>query len=146
MLFRSNRSDVCQCNPIGHRNHEAARGKCCRHCEISVVNGYHRKKIELDAVYSGFLGSATQVDAINRLYREHPDALRVVDPVMGDGGQKYPTYTDEMCEATAQLVDGADLLTPNLTEASILTHIPYQGQDASEAYVERVLRDRKSVV
>jgi len=77
-------------------------------------------------------------DAINRLYREHPGALRVVDPVMGDGGQKYPTYTDEMCEATAQLVDGADLLTPNLTEASILTHIPYQGQDASEAYVERV--------
>ena len=102
------------------------------------LDAWVEEKIELDAVYSGFLGSATQVDAINRLYREHPDALRVVDPVMGDGGQKYPTYTDEMCEATAQLVDGADLLTPNLTEASILTHIPYQGQDASEAYVERV--------
>ena len=57
---------------------------------------------------------------------------------MGDGGQKYTTYTDELCDAMAALVDGADILTPNLTEASILTGIPYQGQDVDEAYVRRV--------
>ena len=95
--------------------------------------------IELDAIYSGFLGAPEQVGAIQRLYREHPQALRVVDPVMGDGGMRYPTYTDELCDAMAALVDGADILTPNLTEASILTGIPYQGQDVDEAYVRRAI-------
>jgi pyridoxine kinase len=57
---------------------------------------------------------------------------------MGDGGQKYQTYTDELCEAMGELVNGADVLTPNLTEASILTGIAYEGQDVDEAYVRRV--------
>ncbi len=103
------------------------------------LDAWRDEGIELDGVYSGFLGSAEQVDAILRLYREYPGALRVVDPVMGDGGSKYPTYTDEMCEATKGLVDGADVLTPNLTEASILTGIPYEGQDVDEAYVGRMM-------
>ena len=94
--------------------------------------------IQLDGVYSGFLGAPEQGDAITRLYREHPGALRLVDPVMGDGGEKYPTYTDELCDAMKGLVDGADVLTPNLTEASIITGIPYEGQDVDEAYVRRV--------
>ena len=103
------------------------------------LDAWREEGIELDGIYSGFLGSAEQVDAILRLYREYPAALRIVDPVMGDGGAKYPTYTDEMCEAMKGLVDGADLLTPNLTEASILTGIPYEGQDVDEAYVRRVM-------
>lgn len=102
------------------------------------LDAWREEGIELDGVYSGFLGSAEQVDAILRLYREYPGALRIVDPVMGDGGSKYPTYTDEMCEATKGLVDGADVLTPNLTEASIITGIPYEGQGVDEAYVRRM--------
>ncbi|WP_455137077.1 PfkB family carbohydrate kinase [Thermophilibacter sp.] len=102
------------------------------------LDAWREEGIELDGVYSGFLGSAEQVGAIQRIYREYPGALRVVDPVMGDGGSKYPTYTDEMCEATKGLVDGADVLTPNLTEASIITGIPYEGQDVDEAYVSRM--------
>ena len=58
---------------------------------------------------------------------------------MGDGGAKYPTYTDEMCEAMKGLVDGADVLTPNLTEASILTGIAYAGQDVDEGYIKGMM-------
>ena len=90
------------------------------------------------SLYSGFLGSADQVAIIQRLYDEYPTALRCVDPVMGDAGKKYPTYTDEMCEATKGLVSGADLLLPNLTEASILTGIGYVGQDVSPEYVRTI--------
>jgi pyridoxine kinase len=95
--------------------------------------------VEVDAVYSGFLGAAEQVAAIQRLYHEHPKALRIVDPVMGDGGEMYATYTDELCEAMGELVQGADVLTPNLTGASIRTGIAYEGQDVSEDYVRRVM-------
>lgn len=101
------------------------------------LDAWQEEGIELDGVYSGFLGSAEQVAVIQRLYREYPHALRIVDPVMGDGGQKYPTYTDELCAAMADLVDGADVLTPNLTEASILTGIAYEGQDVDEVFVQK---------
>lgn len=101
------------------------------------LDAWREEGVELDGVYSGFLGSAEQVAVIQRLYREYPGALRIVDPVMGDAGIKYPTYTDELCRAMAELVDGADVLTPNLTEASILTGIPYQGQDVPVEFVQR---------
>ena len=101
------------------------------------LDAWKEEGIDLDGVYSGFLGSAEQVAVIQRLYREYPHALHIVDPVMGDGGQKYPTYTDELCQAMAGLVDGADVLTPNLTEASILTGIDYEGQDVDEAFIQK---------
>lgn len=103
------------------------------------LDAWNAEGIELDAIYSGFLGAAEQVGAIQRLYREHPQALRIVDPVMGDGGKQYPTYTDELCAAMGDLVNGADVLSPNLTEASILTGIAYQGQDVDEAYVRTMI-------
>ena len=103
------------------------------------LDAWQAEGIQLDAIYSGFLGAAEQVSAIKRLYDEHPRALRIVDPVMGDGGKKYLTYTDELCAAMGELVNGADVLTPNLTEASILTGIAYQGQDVDESYVRSVI-------
>lgn len=111
------------------------------HDTTDMLNGYldawREEHIELDGIYSGFLGSAEQVALIQRLYREYPQALRVVDPVMGDGGVQYPTYTDELCQAMAALVSDADVLTPNLTESAILTGISYQGQDVDVAFVQR---------
>lgn len=103
----------------------------------AYLDAWREENVELDGVYSGFLGSAEQVAVIQRLYREYPNALRIVDPVMGDGGVKYPTYTDELCKAMSALVDGADVLTPNLTEASILTGIPYEDQDVSIDFVQK---------
>ena len=92
-----------------------------------------------DTTDSGFLGSPDQVAIIQRLYREYPNALRLVDPVMGDAGEMYPTYTPELCEAMGALADGADVLMPNLTEASILTKRDYPGQDIDEATVNELL-------
>lgn len=99
------------------------------------VSAWGKIGVELDGVYSGFLGSAQQVALIQRLYREYPNALRLVDPVMGDGGQIYPTYTPELCKAMSALADGADVLMPNLTEASILTGRDYPGQNLDDEQV-----------
>jgi pyridoxine kinase len=103
------------------------------------LDAWQKEGVELDGIYSGFLGNAAQVEIIKRLYREYPAALRLVDPVMGDGGKIYPTYTPELCQAMAELVDGADILMPNLTEASIITGIPYQSQDVSDEFVNQNL-------
>ena len=110
------------------------------HDTTEILTGYldawQKEGVDLDGIYSGFLGSAEQVDIILRMYRDYPKALRLVDPVMGDGGSMYPTYTEEMCKAVIRLVDGADLLMPNLTEVSLLTGLPYEGQNLSDEQVE----------
>lgn len=103
----------------------------------SYLDAWQQEGVQLDGIYSGFLASAEQVDIILRMYSEYPQALRIVDPVMGDNGQMYPTYTDKLCQATARLVDGADVLIPNLTETSLLTGLPYEGQHLSDAQVRQ---------
>ena len=95
--------------------------------------------VQIDAVYSGFLGAPEQVDTIRRLYVTYPDALRVVDPVMADHGKVYPTYTPELCAAMADLAHQADILTPNLTEAAIILGEEWHGTDISEAEAARMI-------
>ena len=95
--------------------------------------------VEIDAVYSGFLGDPEQVARIRDLYETYPNALRVVDPVMADHGKVYPTYTPELCQAMAELAQGADVLTPNLTEASIILGIDWPGQDIDDAQVHAIV-------
>lgn len=103
------------------------------------IDAWETIKVDLDAVYSGFLGNAEQVTIIKELCNRYPKALRVIDPVMGDGGKIYPTYTPELCEEMKSLVDGADLLVPNLTEASIITDLEYTGQVVSDDEVKRIM-------
>lgn len=95
--------------------------------------------VEIDAVYSGFLGAPEQVDRIRDLYEMYPNALRVVDPVMADHGKVYPTYTPELCSAMAELASGADILTPNLTEAAIILGEEWQGTDISDDEAQRMI-------
>ena len=107
--------------------------------------------VELDAVYSGFLGAPEQVDIIKQVWDTYPDALRVVDPVMADHGKVYPTYTPELVAAMGTLADGADILTPNLTEAAIILGREWEGADVEEETVRSImgaLRERgaKNVV
>lgn len=105
------------------------------------LDAWTKTGIEIDGVYSGFLGAPEQVAAIMRLYEMFPEALRIVDPVMGDGGHIYPTYTPELCDAMKGLVQGADVLLPNLTEAAILTDTDYEGQTISDT-AARMLVDK----
>lgn len=103
------------------------------------LDAWVKEHVEIDAIYSGFLGAPEQVASIQRLYKEYPEALRILDPVMGDAGNMYPTYTPQLCAAMKALVPGAHVLLPNLTEASILTGMAYTGQDIDRAHAEKLI-------
>lgn len=107
------------------------------------INAWKGIGVEIDAIYSGFLGAPEQVDLIRELYAMYPNALRVVDPVMADHGKVYPTYTPELCAAMAELAAGADILTPNLTEAAIILGEPigddWAGTDISDGEAHRIV-------
>ena len=115
----------------------------------------HWKSLGLgfQAVYSGFLGSERQIAIVEDFLREFrgPDTLAVIDPVMGDHGTVYQTYTPAMCAGMTRLSELADVITPNLTEAALLLGIPYGELPVGEAgcreIVERLSLDgRRSVV
>lgn len=88
------------------------------------------KKLDLqfEGILTGFLGSARQISLVEQFIRDFATdrTTVIIDPVMGDYGKPYPTYTPEMCQGMKSLVGWADILTPNLTEACILTDTPYQ--------------------
>ena len=109
--------------------------------------------LEFQAVYSGFLGSERQIAIVEDFLREFrgADTAAVIDPVMGDHGEVYQTYTPAMCAGMARLAELADVITPNLTEAALLLGVPYDALPAGEAgcreIVERLSLDgRRSVV
>ena len=87
-----------------------------------VIDQYDRLGLRFESVYAGFLGSADQIDcvrdAVLRLKSENGTAF--IDPVMGDNGEVYATYTPEMCTRMRELCEIADIITPNTTEAAIL--------------------------
>ena len=56
------------------------------------------------------------------------DNIVLIDPVMGDYGKLYSTYTDEMCKEMQNLIKYADVLTPNLTELCRLLDLPYPNE------------------
>lgn len=85
-----------------------------------TLEHYQRLELGFESIYSGFLGSAEQIDLCLKAFHSYPDALAMVDPVMGDHGKPYRTYTKEMRTRMAELVHVADLITPNLTEACML--------------------------
>ncbi len=91
--------------------------------------------IELDGIYSGFLGSSEQIsiteEFIEQRRRKNPDIKVIIDPVMGDKGKFYATYNEEMCSRIKKLITIADIITPNITEACFLTGIPYTGENIS---------------
>ena len=83
--------------------------------------------IEFDAIYTGFLGSAKQIDLVSNLIDRfgRPGCPVFVDPVMGDDGELYSTYNDELVAGMKHLCAKADVITPNLTEAYLLADEKY---------------------
>ena len=81
---------------------------------------YKELGVKFNAVYTGFLASARQVDCCFEFFESFPEALRIVDPVMGDDGKPYKTYTKELIDRMKELVKRADIITPNMTEAALL--------------------------
>ncbi len=84
--------------------------------------------LKFEGIISGFLGSAQQIEIVRDFIIRFRDGRTsvVIDPVMGENGKAYPTYTPQMCERMKELVEFADILTPNVTEACMLTGMPYK--------------------
>ena len=115
-----------------------------------IADHWARIDIHFDGIYSGFLGSAAQIGTVRQfITRFRGTGLVVIDPVLGDHGQAYRTCTLELCNGMRRLAESADIITPNLTEASLLLEQPYetiQAIDPAETVRRLSLEGRRSVV
>lgn len=91
------------------------------------IDSWRKNNLAFDAIATGFLGSAAQIEIVRRFIKDFP-AVVIIDPVMGDHGKIYKSYTKEMCRRMRELLEFADLVTPNLTEACELLGVPYPSE------------------
>ena len=87
------------------------------------------KKLDLrfEGICTGFLGSKHQIEIVSKFISEFKTEKTtvVIDPVMGDYGELYSTYSNDICNEMKKLIPLADVITPNLTEACILADMEY---------------------
>ena len=92
------------------------------------ISNWKKLGLSFEGIATGFLGSARQIQIVKEFISEFSkeNTQIVIDPVMGDYGKLYSTYTEELCQEMKQLISYADITTPNLTECCKLTDTPYK--------------------
>ncbi len=103
---------------------------------------WSKMNVTFDGIYSGYLANPSQIAQVkyflDRFQKE--DTLYLVDPVMGDHGQKYPFFTEELLVGMRELTSRATVITPNLTEACLLAGVSYDDLYAHRYEEDYLLR------
>ena len=108
--------------------------------------------ITFDGIYTGYLGSCHQVDVVSDFIAQNrrEGALVFIDPAMADNGVLYSGFDSAFVDSMRELCREADIVVPNITEASMLLKTEYKQSGYDEEYIRGMLRglcaDRKSVV
>lgn len=103
-----------------------------------IQKHWKEEKINFDSIYTGYLGSIEQIDMLKDFFKEFktPDNFIFIDPVMGDNGKLYTGFNQEFADEMAKLCNLADIVVPNLTEASYMLHKEYK-----ENYTEEEIKE-----
>ncbi|MBQ7993345.1 MAG: pyridoxamine kinase [Solobacterium sp.] len=108
--------------------------------EIEGIFAHWKKEgFRFEALYTGYLGSFEQISLAKKLFSEFGEnSIRLVDPCMADNGKLYAGFTPAFAKEMNSLCAIADIIVPNLTEASFLLDVPYQ-PEYDEAYIRDML-------
>ena len=107
----------------------------------SYLKGYDTLDLTFDGIYCGFLNSPGQFHSIRSFLENQcriASPLILIDPVMGDHGKTYRIVTEELCREMKQLISLATILTPNLTEACLLTDTPFPEKAVSASFLQEL--------
>lgn len=105
-----------------------------------ISNHWQKEGFKFDAVYTGYLGSAEQIDLVVKFFDDFKtqDNFIFVDPAMADNGNLYPAFDKDFPKLMTKVCAKADIIVPNLTEACLMTDTEYK-TDYDEAYVKEIL-------
>lgn len=102
----------------------------------AIQHHWQQEGIRFQAVYTGYLGSARQIEMVQDICRNLlvPGGKKIVDPAMADRGELYPVFDMDFVQEMKKLVGEGDIVLPNITEASLLTDTEYR-EEYDEEYI-----------
>ena len=108
-----------------------------------IVEQWQKEGLTFDAIYTGYLGSFEQIrivsHVIDLLKQSNPALQVIVDPAMADFGKLYTGFDEAFAREMTSLCKKADIIVPNLTEASYMLGIPYPEQRCTEGEIKTIL-------
>ena len=109
--------------------------------DIPKIDEHWKKEgFTFDAIYTGYLGSQKQIEIMLDFFNDFKSENNfiLVDPVMADGGVLYDNFNSEFSRKMRMLCEKADVITPNLTEACLLTESEYK-KKYDEKYIDDII-------
>lgn len=105
-----------------------------------ISDAWETEHITFDGIYTGYLASAKQCEQVCDFFDrfKSPGALILADPAMADNGKLYQAFDASFPAAMKKVCAKADVIIPNITEACLLTDMPYQTA-YDEAYIKELL-------
>ncbi|MEW4414946.1 pyridoxamine kinase [Clostridium sp. AN503] len=105
-----------------------------------ISDAWEKEQVTFDGIYTGYLASKGQCRQVCEFFDRFgtPDNLILVDPAMADNGKLYPAFDASFPAAMAEVCGKADVILPNITEACLLTGMPYK-TSYDEAYIRTLL-------
>ena len=103
-----------------------------------IAKHWKQEKFNFDGIYTGYLGSIEQIDILKEFFKQFktPDNFIFIDPVMADNGKLYAGFDAKFGKEMKKLCKMADIIVPNLTEASYMLEKEYK-----EIYSEQEIKD-----
>lgn len=103
-----------------------------------IAKHWKQEKFDFDGIYTGYLGSIEQIDMLKEFFKQFktPDNFIFIDPVMADNGKLYAGFDANFVKEMKKLCKMADIIVPNLTEASYMLEKEYK-----EIYSEQEIKD-----
>lgn len=93
----------------------------------SIYREWEKMGARFDGIYTGFMSGERQIgkvfDFLDLFHKK--DTFLLVDPIMGDNGERFPIFSASFQSAMGELARQADIITPNLTELCLLTGTDY---------------------
>lgn len=104
----------------------------------AIQKHWESEGIYFDAIYTGFIASAEQLDYIKDIIdsRLKPGGLVFVDPAMADMGEFYNGFDQEFADKMGELCKLGDYILPNTTEACYILHKPWKENFSKEEMLE----------
>ena len=103
-----------------------------------IAKHWKQEKFDFDGIYTGYLGSIEQIDMLKEFFKQFKTSNNFVfiDPVMADNGKLYAGFDEKFVKEMKELCKMADIIVPNLTEASYMLEKKYK-----ENYSEQEIKD-----
>ena len=103
-----------------------------------IAKHWEQEKFNFDGIYTGYLGSIEQIDILKEFFKQFktPNNFIFIDPVMADNGKLYAGFDANFVKEMKKLCKMADIIVPNLTEASYMLEKEYK-----ENYSEQEIKD-----